>query len=94
MRLAYALVLATGLAAPAVAADVVVTPPGPDVVVTPGRPGAEGRALNQATKHEENADRAMENGNYGNAARQENKADRALNNAARDSTGTVTVVPR
>jgi len=87
MRLAHTLVLASLLAAPAMAADVVVTTPGvvapvPGVVVAPGA-GNEARDLNQAERHEEKAARALENGNYGTAARQENKADRALDKAER-----------
>jgi opacity protein-like surface antigen len=89
MRLAHAIVLASLLAAPAMAADVLVTPPAPGVVVTPG--GNPGRDVNQATKHEERANKAAAKGNYGNAAKQENKANRALNKADRDSTGAVVI---
>lgn len=91
MRLAYSLALASLLAAPAMAADVVVTsPPAPGVVVTPA-PNNEARDLNQAAKHEEKAERAAESGNYGNAAKQENKANRSLNKADRDASGNVVI---
>ncbi|MBV9757522.1 MAG: hypothetical protein JO047_10745 [Alphaproteobacteria bacterium] len=72
------------------AAEVVVTPPAPGVVVTPG-PNNEARDLNQAAKHEEKADRALDNGNFGKAAKQENKADRAMDKADRNAPGAVVI---
>ena len=88
MRLAYTIALASLLATPAMAADIVVTTPGvvatpPGIVVTPGGPNSPQRDLNQAMRHEEKADRALDNGNYGAAEKQEMKADRDIDKAQR-----------
>ncbi|MBV9757521.1 MAG: hypothetical protein JO047_10740 [Alphaproteobacteria bacterium] len=70
-----------------------VVAPAPGVVVTPGATDAE-RHLDKAARAQERANEAAAEGNYGIAADQQEKADRNLDKADRDSTGTVTVIPR
>lgn len=108
MRIGLTLFLAAGVSMPAIAADVVVTQPGgvappavvapappavvvpssPGVVVTPGAGDAE-RHMDRAARAQERADDAA-----ATAEREQEKADRNRDKAERDSSGTVTVVPR
>ena len=74
-----------------VAPPVAVAPPAPGVIVSPG--DAE-RHLDNAARAQEKADQALEDRNYGIAEEQQEKARRERDTAERDSTGTVTVIPR
>ena len=75
MRMAYGVLFAALLAAPAMADELVIT--------TPGSGDAQ-HDLNKAARAEQKADRAAEKGNFGTAEKQEQKADRALRDANRD----------
>lgn len=99
MRIGLTLVLAAGLSMPAMAADVVVTPPGaaPPAVAVPSTPGVVVTpGPNDAERHMDRAARAQERANEaaGMAEHEQEKADRNREKAERDSSGAVTVIPR
>lgn len=76
MRIAYGILFAALLAAPAMADELVIT--------TPNNSGDVQRDLRAAGRAEQKAERAEERGNFGTAERQEQKAQRDLRDANRD----------
>jgi hypothetical protein len=76
MRIAYGILFAALLAAPAMADELVIR--------TNPNSGDVQRDLKAAGRAEQKAERAEKRGNFGTAEKQEQKADRALRDANRD----------